>query len=140
MSFIIILMFSPKLPVPQFCQSSISYLLTPQGTQLQHIEGQVLKDNNPYSAHNFGSLCLSFFSSELWNLWVVPENIKMIIVSIGPCPRGFKILSHNTVLVQVLHATFHRLEKYRYRRMAMAFLSYIRKKKICFIFLKVKIL
>lgn len=43
---------------PQFCQSSFSSLLISLGAHLQHIEGNVLKNKNPYSAHNSGLLCL----------------------------------------------------------------------------------
>lgn len=112
MSFIVLILSSPKPPTPKFCQSSFSSLLISLGTHLQHIEGNVLKNKNPYSAHNFGLLCLQFFSSELCSLWVVSKNIKMIIVSLGSCSRCFKVLNHNTALDQVLHVNFTGVEKY----------------------------
>lgn len=84
--------------------------LTSPGTQLQHIEGSVLKDKKPYSARNFWLAFPIIFPPELCNLWVVPENNEND-------HHLYRILSNmlkdliTSGRVRVLHATSTGLER-----------------------------
>lgn len=64
--------YSPQRHQYHAIESIFTSLLTSLGTQLQHIEGSVLKDKAIFSPLNLA--CFPVFSSELCNLWVVPEN------------------------------------------------------------------